>query len=68
MRTEPCVCGGIIQARSLREAQSAILGHNMSLTHVVWRFGREGPTAAFLIDDVSRCDDRASVPLVRRTR
>ena len=66
MRTEPCVCGGTITARSMRQVPFAVTQHNMSLTHSVWRFGREGPTALDLTCDVSGWRPRASVPLIRK--
>jgi hypothetical protein len=65
MRSEPCVCGGVIDAEPGLEPE-AIARHNMSLTHVVWRSAREASTAAPTPCDVSRVYVRASVPLVRR--
>jgi hypothetical protein len=62
MRSERCVCGGYILARSLREAASAVARHNLSLTHVVWRYNREGPTARVTVCDVSGPSARASAP------
>ena len=60
MRTEPCACGGVIIAED--DVAEAVGRHNMSLTHVVWRYRREGPTAIILTCDVSACGLRASVP------
>ena len=68
MRTEPCVCGGLVSAPSVFEAQPAILRHNMSLTHAVWRLGREAPTATFSLRDLSEMVRRASVPPVPCTQ
>lgn len=62
MRYEPCLCGGLIAAPSMRQAAGAVLRHNMSLTHCVWRLRREGPTATFTVRDLSETLRRASVP------
>ena len=43
--TSPCVCGGIIMATPLVPLSEAVRLHQQSLTHVVWRAGREEPTA-----------------------
>lgn len=59
MRAEPCVCGGLIVADP-RYPMAAVQRHNMSLTHCVWRLGRETPTAKVVIRDVSDCPPRAS--------
>lgn len=66
MRTEACVCGGVIRARSMSVAAVAVQQHNMSLTHCVWRLGREAPTATLTVSDVSSMVRRASAPPVRR--
>jgi hypothetical protein len=65
VRTEACVCGGTISAQPGLEPE-AVAQHNMSLTHVVWRSVREGPTALDLTRDVSGWRPRASVPLIRK--
>ena len=68
LRTEPCVCGGQVTARSVREAYLAVREHTMSLTHAVWRLGREAPTATFSLRDLSEMVRRASVPPVPCTQ
>ena len=36
MRTEACVCGGLIRAEYRHEAR-AVAEHNLTLSHLVWR-------------------------------
>jgi hypothetical protein len=59
LRVEPCICGGSIKCITGLEPEAVQL-HNMSLTHRVWRLGRESSTASVVIRDVSECSPRAS--------
>ena len=62
MRTEPCVCGGLITVRAYDHVDVAVRRHNMSVSHVLWRWDREASTATsdtVRLVTVSRC---ASAP------
>jgi hypothetical protein len=63
MRTEACVCGGVIMAPDGCAADE-VREHNESLTHQIWRRSREEPTAYQEPRDLSECSDRASAPSV----
>ena len=60
--TSPCVCGGIIMATPLVPLSEAVRLHQQSLTHVVWRAGREEPTADHDARDMSSRPASASAP------
>ena len=61
MMYEACVCGGVIMADPT-DIQAAVARHNMSLTHSVWRYRTEGPTATTWARDVSAFSPRVSIP------
>lgn len=37
MRTEPCLCGGLITAPSLKVSQPYVEAHNSTIAHLLWR-------------------------------
>lgn len=69
MRSEACVCGGVIVSSSISGVRLAIQRHNQSLRHRIWRYNREVPTAAEGLVDMSGPEpvrpDLPAMPLER---
>ena len=42
MRTEPCMCGGILVARP-EDVAAVVETHNRSLLHLEWRYRHDPP-------------------------
>lgn len=70
MRTEPCLCGGVIYADTTEFSEVAVRLHNQSVAHQIWRAIRDGRlsaegTTSIATDDLSRLSgDGASSPLL----
>ena len=62
MRSEPCLCGGILTASAKEAIPMVVRDHNASLLHRAWRLGREGPTGGLRRRDMSVSGPVASVP------
>jgi len=70
VRTEVCMCGLEIRARSLSTCREAVEEHNKSMCHQLWRAFREGwllgstegPTVPQVARDLSGATPNASAP------
>ena len=63
MRLAACACGGLIALRRAIDIEGAVQLHNRSLSHAIWRYSREGPTASTYLDLLGRCPGASALPV-----
>jgi hypothetical protein len=63
-RQEECACGGVIVNRFDSAIAFDVAQHNASITHLIWRRGREAPTVDKEPGDLSReTTDASALPV-----